>query len=171
MKTLVLTGITGLLALLLLGCATGDEQAHDKTEIPHPHVYGSAQHAGDYHVVNFMDRRHGRIGIQVLDEYEEPVYINTPNVKAVITFEDGHTIETLLEGEYYSPPTHNLQLYDGQSGATRYVAPLDVVMESHHLKMTVYFPIQGGGSVPLDFACTADAPAPRHSGLARIVYH
>lgn len=131
----------------------------------HAHQRPSAKNAGDWHVYNFMNRRASRIGVQILDRYEEPYYLSQATLRARLTRSNGKTLDLELVGEGYEPPV-GLEEYSGQrSSATVYSVQLPWIRDAHQVALTVWVPLPDGKTYKLDFECVARDEAPTHSGL------
>lgn len=158
--------VLGAVVLGVAGCAMPTERPVVVPAVSdHPHVHPAAKNAGDWHVYNFMNRRAQKIGVQVLDRYEEPYYLDAAQLRATITRANGETSELALSGEGYEPAPQNMEDYAGQRpSATVYSAHLPWIRDEHEVALTVWVPLPDGNTYELAFACVAREPSPTHSG-------
>lgn len=131
----------------------------------HTHMHPQAQSAGDYHVISLVDRETGRIGVQILDRYEEPYYLNAAGIKAEVGPKDGAKTETWLVGEGYSNFGEGSYPY-----ATIYSRSFGWVKDAGEIVIKAHVPLPDNKVYDLTFHNTADERSAdtMHSGDYRI---
>lgn len=163
-----LTPVSILLITLVFVTSCSTRQTMVKEQISdHPHYFPNVKNAGSFHVMNFMNRRASKIGIQILDRYEEPFYLDLPKIKAKINRSNGMTKSVWLYGEGYIPEVWEGEPFGGElnRGATIFSRSFEWVKNEHNAKLTVWIPLPDGNTYELDFDCIARSPLPPHSGL------
>ena len=152
MKINIAVILTLLLSLTLASCASfqrsmiaGEEQ---KTV-----YYPNIKDAGDFYVVNFMNQKTSKIGIQILDRYKEPYYLNEESIKAYIQRQNGENEIIYLQGEGYIP-----DLWEGENlgnGASIYSKRMSWVKDEHLAMIHVWIPMPYNEVLEFDFKCVA----------------
>lgn len=115
--------------------------------------YPNMKQVGNFYVVNFMNQRTSKIGIQILDRYKEPYYLNEESIKAFIQRQNGENEIVYLQGEGYIP-----ELWEGENfgnGATVYSKRLPWVKIEHNAKITVWVPLSKSREINLEFKCVS----------------
>lgn len=163
MKVVWKTVIVFMLAISFAGCSSSGSQIVKEEPSTHPHFYPNAKAAGNFHIINFMDRRTGKIGVQVLDRYEEPYFLGKERIRAEITLENGKTETVWLNGEGYEVEQSEGGEY--AIGATLYSKRFKWVKDSHSALLKVWVPLPDGKIYELTFECKVREPLPEHSGI------
>ncbi|MDP8244736.1 MAG: hypothetical protein P9L94_11685 [Candidatus Hinthialibacter antarcticus] len=152
MKTNIAVIFALLLSLTLASCASFEKSmvlGEEREVIYFPNM----KKIDVFHVVNFMNQRTSKIGIQILDQYKEPYYLNEESIKAYIQRENGENEIVYLQGEGYVP-----DIWEGEnigSGATVYSIRKPWVNTEHQVQIRVWIPLPDGDVQELDFDCAA----------------
>jgi len=143
---------------------SGSEKKAEKTEMKatgQEHEmeerHAKAKEIGDlpYHVANFMNWRASKIGVQILDENEDPFYLQEGKLKAEITRLDGSKEDVWLQGEGYEGADYDTV----EPGATIYSRRLDWIREEPQASLRVWIPLPDGKTHEVTFNCLArDCP-------------
>ncbi|MBZ0258758.1 hypothetical protein K8I31_22020, partial [bacterium] len=99
------------------------------------------------------NQRMSKIGIQILDRYKEPHYLDVESIKAFIQRDNGENEVVYLEGEGYVP-----NLWEGENfgnGATIYSIRKPWVKVEHKAKVHVWVPLHDGKMHEFNFDCIA----------------
>ena len=152
MKNYLTSTLALLIAISLSACASfqrsmiaGEEQ---KTV-----YYPNIKDAGDFYVVNFMNQKTSKIGLQILDRYKEPYYLNEESIKAFIQRQNGENEIVYLQGEGYIP-----DLWEGENlgnGASIYSKRMSWVKNEHLANIHVWIPMPDNEILEFDFNCVA----------------
>jgi hypothetical protein len=159
----ILKTITVILVVFLVGCAQTQivrEQPSD-----HSHAYKNVKVAGAYHVLSFMNRRTGQIGVQILDRYEEPYFLEESMLEAEITMKNGQPQKVMLVGKGYSDEPTQGGGYTRSS--TLYSKRFPWVRKAHSALLKVWVPLPDGKTYELSFNCKASEDMPDHSGIIK----
>jgi len=165
MKMLSSWMFTAAVTAALVGCATTGREVVQEQPVDHPHRHENAKVIGTgedhFHVVNFMNRRAAKIGIQILDRFEEPYYLEEELIKAEATRQDGSKEDFHLYGEGYRSEDWDTVL----PGATVYSKRVDWVKDAHEVDLRVWIPMPDGKTYELSFHCVArEAYGAAHGG-------
>lgn len=153
--------IIALSVSVVSGCATSPMNIIKESQSDHPHLNQNVKNAGEYHVRNFMNQRAGKIGVQILDRFEEPDYIDVPQIKAEIIHSDGSRDIVWLRGEGYKAG-----LWDEPGhGASIFSVSRDWIKAIHSVTLRIWIPLPDGNTYELEFECSAKKPLSKHSGL------
>lgn len=146
------------LAATLVGCTSARTAVIKEQPVDHPHRHEAAKVIGvgedHLHVVNFMNRRAGKIGIWILDEKERPYRLRQERIRAEITRSDGSTEAVWLVGEGYPYQDWDTVM----PGATVFSAPFHWVRDPHQVTLRVWIPLSDGNLYELTFECGAKEP-------------
>jgi hypothetical protein len=149
--------------VFFIGCGAYSNRIVKESHSGHAHYYPNVKNAGDYHVTNFMDRRSGKIGVMILNRYEEPYFLEEANIEAEITLANG-SIETVsLEGEGYLDGMD--EGFQHVRGATLYSKRFTWVQKAHSALLKAWVPLADGKTYELTFEYKAREPMPEHSGI------